>query len=50
MKESFSGPRFDSLDELFVAVESFLGGLSANMLQKIFQELAHCKRGRESVE
>jgi hypothetical protein len=55
MKGDFWGQRFDSLDGLFDAGESFLGGLCADVLQTIFQEwiqhLRLCTQsGGESVE
>jgi hypothetical protein len=38
MKENAWGQRFDSLDGLFDAGESFLGRLCADFLQTVFQE------------
>jgi hypothetical protein len=38
VKRNSSGQRFDSLDGLFDAGESFLGRLCADVFQKIFQE------------
>jgi AraC-like DNA-binding protein len=38
MKENFSGQRFERVDELFFAVEAFLGGLSAHFLRTVFLE------------
>jgi hypothetical protein len=38
VKKTFSGYRFDCLDDLFVAVESFLNALSDNLLSALFQE------------
>jgi hypothetical protein len=54
-KEHFSGQRLDSPDGLFDAVESFLGGLCADVLQTIFQKWTHHLRlysesGGECVE
>jgi hypothetical protein len=38
MKENLSGQRFESVDELFFAVETFLRGLSADFLRTVFLE------------
>jgi hypothetical protein len=35
MKENFSGQRFESVEELFLAVEAFLSWLSADFLQTV---------------
>jgi hypothetical protein len=36
MKENFSGQRFESVTEHFLAVETFLRGLYADFLQTVF--------------
>jgi hypothetical protein len=38
MKENFSGQRFESVDELFFAVEAFLRGIPADFLRTVFLE------------
>jgi hypothetical protein len=38
MKEDFSRRRLDNLDGPFIAVNTFLGGVSAVILQMVFQE------------
>jgi hypothetical protein len=38
MKESFSGQRFDSVEEIFLAVEALLRWLSVDFLQASFLE------------
>jgi hypothetical protein len=55
MKESLSGQRFESVQELFLAVEAFLRGLSADFLQIVFLEWERrlricCESGGEYVE
>jgi hypothetical protein len=39
MKENFSGQHFDSVDELFFAIEALLRGLPADFLRTVFLEL-----------
>jgi histone-lysine N-methyltransferase SETMAR len=49
MKGNFWGQRFDSLDRLFDAGESFLGGPCADILQPVFQEwIRHLRLCSES--
>jgi histone-lysine N-methyltransferase SETMAR len=49
MKGNFWGQCFDSLDGLFDAGESFLGGLCADVLQTVFQEwIQHLRLCSES--
>jgi hypothetical protein len=55
MKENFTGQRFESVEELFLAVEAFLRGLSADFLQTVFLEWKRrlricCESGGEYVE
>jgi transposase len=38
MKRNSSGQYFESVEGLLLALEAFLGGLSANFLQKVFPE------------
>jgi hypothetical protein len=38
MKENLSGQRFESVEELFFAIEAFLRGLCAGILQTILLE------------
>jgi hypothetical protein len=38
MKQAFGGQHFDTIDDLFMGVEGFLGGLYADSLQTVFQE------------
>jgi hypothetical protein len=49
MKQAFAGQHFDAIDNLFLGVEAFLGGLSADFLQIVFQEwvrrLQLCREG-----
>jgi histone-lysine N-methyltransferase SETMAR len=55
MKENFSGQHFESVEELFLAVEAFLRGLSVEFLQTVFLEWERrlaicCPSGGEYVE
>jgi hypothetical protein len=55
MIENFSGQRFESIDELFFAVEVFLRGLSADFLRTVFLEWerrlqVYCESRGEYVE
>jgi histone-lysine N-methyltransferase SETMAR len=49
MKQAFAGRHFDTIDDLFMDVEAFLGGLSADSLQTVFPEwvprLQLCREG-----
>jgi hypothetical protein len=38
MKENCSGQHFERVEELFLAVEAFLRGVSADFLQTVFLE------------
>jgi hypothetical protein len=38
MKQVFAGQHFDAIDYLFIGVEGFMGGYSADFLQALFQE------------
>jgi hypothetical protein len=38
MKQEFAGQSFDTIDDLFMGVGVFLGGLSADFVHAIFQE------------
>jgi hypothetical protein len=38
MKENFSGQRFNSLDKLSIALETFLDALSMDIVQMVFQD------------
>jgi hypothetical protein len=54
-KKHLSGQRFDGLGELSLAMERFLGGLSADILQTIHQEWLRqlglfCESGGEYME
>jgi hypothetical protein len=50
MKGNVWGQRFDSLDGIFDSGESFLGGLSADVLQTVFQEwIQHLRLCSESA-
>jgi hypothetical protein len=55
MKETFSGQRLESVEELFLAVEAFLIGVSADFLQNTFLEWEQrlricCESGGECAE
>jgi hypothetical protein len=49
MKQPFAGLHFDIIDEFVIGVEAFLGGLSADFFQTVFQELVRrlqlCREG-----
>jgi hypothetical protein len=38
MKQAFAGQDFDTIDDIFMGVETFLGWLSADFVQTGFQE------------
>jgi hypothetical protein len=38
MKQAFAGQHFDNIDDLLMDVQGFLGRLSADFLQTVFQE------------
>jgi hypothetical protein len=38
MKQVFAGQHFDAINHLFMGVEAFMAGLSANIFQTVFQE------------
>jgi hypothetical protein len=40
MKQAFAKQHSNTTDDFFMGVETFLGGLSADFLQTIFQEWA----------
>jgi hypothetical protein len=55
MKDNFSRRRFKSVEELFLAVEALLRGISADFLQTVFLEWERrlricCESGGEYVE
>jgi hypothetical protein len=37
MKQAFSGQYFDTIDDFFMDVEAFMGGLSADFFQTVFK-------------
>jgi hypothetical protein len=39
MKQALAGHHFDASDNFFIGVEAFMGGLSADFLQTVSQEL-----------
>jgi hypothetical protein len=38
MKQAFAERQFDTIDSRFIGVNAFMGGLSADFLQTVFQE------------
>jgi hypothetical protein len=49
MQQAFAGRRFDIIHDLFMGIEAFMGPLSADFLQTVFQEwgrrLELCREG-----
>jgi hypothetical protein len=49
MKQTFAGQHFDTINDLFMGVEVFLGGLSADFLQTVLWECNYAVRAAENA-